>query len=104
MRKVALLNMEFGNSKPDLSMGAVFAIFAGFYYWVSKLTGFSYSELLGKIHFTVFFIGVNVMFFPMHFLLWHGTWWFYFLYKLIFMYVSTGTLAKYPADNGCIVG
>jgi len=51
-----------------LSMGAVFAIFAGFYYWVGKMTGLSYTETLGKIHFTVFFIGVNVMFFPMHFL------------------------------------
>jgi heme/copper-type cytochrome/quinol oxidase subunit 2 len=51
-----------------LSMGAVFAIFAGFYYWISKITGFSYTEALGKIHFTIFFIGVNVTFFPMHFL------------------------------------
>jgi cytochrome c oxidase subunit 1 len=51
-----------------LSMGAVFAIFAGFYYWISKITGFSYTEAQGKIHFTIFFIGVNVTFFPMHFL------------------------------------
>jgi len=34
-----------------LSMGAVFAIFAGFYYWISKMTGLAYNEKLGKIHF-----------------------------------------------------
>ena len=51
-----------------LSMGAVFAIFAGFYYWISKITGRQYPELLGQLHFWLFFIGVNVTFFPMHFL------------------------------------
>jgi cytochrome c oxidase subunit 1 len=51
-----------------LSMGAVFAIFAGFYYWVEKVFGLKYNELLGKIHFWSFFIGVNLTFFPMHFL------------------------------------
>ena len=51
-----------------LSMGAVFAIFAGFYYWIAKITGLQYPEVLGKIHFWLFFIGVNVTFFPMHFL------------------------------------
>jgi cytochrome c oxidase subunit 1 len=51
-----------------LSMGAVFAIFAGWYYWISKITGCMYSEVLGQIHFWSTFIGVNVCFFPMHFL------------------------------------
>jgi len=51
-----------------LSMGAVFALFAGFYYWVHKLFGARYSEELGQIHFWLFFIGVNLTFFPMHFL------------------------------------
>jgi cytochrome c oxidase subunit 1 len=51
-----------------LSMGAVFAIFAGWYYWVAKFTGLVYNEYLGKIHFWSTFIGVNVCFFPMHFL------------------------------------
>jgi len=51
-----------------LSMGAVFAIFAGFYFWIAKFTGLQYSEVLGQIHFWIFFIGVNVTFFPMHFL------------------------------------
>jgi len=51
-----------------LSMGAVFAIFAGFYYWLEKMIGLKYNELFGKIHFWSFFIGVNLTFFPMHFL------------------------------------
>lgn len=51
-----------------LSMGAVFAIFAGFYYWFEKMWGVAYNEFLAKVHFTLFFIGVNVTFFPMHFL------------------------------------
>jgi len=51
-----------------LSMGAVFAIFAGFYFWIGKFTGFQYPETLGKIHFWLTFLGVNITFFPMHFL------------------------------------
>jgi cytochrome c oxidase subunit 1 len=51
-----------------LSMGAVFAIFAGFYYWIEKMVGLAYDESLGQIHFWTFFIGVNLTFFPMHFL------------------------------------
>nr|YP_009541987.1 cytochrome c oxidase subunit I [Neogoniolithon spectabile]AYR06657.1 cytochrome c oxidase subunit I [Neogoniolithon spectabile] len=51
-----------------LSMGAVFAIFAGFYYWFGKITGTQYPELLGQIHFWSTFIGVNLTFMPMHFL------------------------------------
>jgi cytochrome c oxidase subunit I len=51
-----------------LSMGAVFSIFAGWYYWIGKMTGLQYPETLGEIHFWMFFIGVNLTFFPMHFL------------------------------------
>jgi cytochrome c oxidase subunit 1 len=51
-----------------LSLGAVFAIFAGFYYWFGKITGYVYSEKLAHLHFWVTFIGVNLIFFPMHFL------------------------------------
>src|SRR5215216_2526518 len=51
-----------------LSLGAVFAIFAGWYYWFPKMTGYVYSEFLGKIHFWLTFVGVNITFFPHHFL------------------------------------
>lgn len=51
-----------------LSMGAVFGLFGGIYYWFGKITGYTYSETWGKIHFWLMFIGVNVTFFPQHFL------------------------------------
>ena len=51
-----------------LSLGAVFGIFAAFYYWIGKMSGRQYNETLGKLHFWGTFIGVNLTFFPMHFL------------------------------------
>jgi len=51
-----------------LSMGAVFSMFAGFYYWFPKMSGRMHSEMLSHVHFWTFFIGVNVIFFPQHFL------------------------------------
>jgi cytochrome c oxidase subunit 1 len=51
-----------------LSMGAVFSMLGGFYFWFEKITGIEYTEFLGQMHFWIFFIGVNVTFFPMHFL------------------------------------
>ena len=51
-----------------LSMGAVFSIFGGFYYWLPKMCGRCYPEALGKLHFWLMFVGVNLTFFPQHFL------------------------------------
>jgi heme/copper-type cytochrome/quinol oxidase subunit 1 len=51
-----------------LSMGAVFSIFGGYYFWIGKITGLRYPEILGKIHCWLTVIGVNLTFFPMHFL------------------------------------
>jgi len=51
-----------------LSLGAVFALFAAWTYWFPKMFGRMQSELLGQLHFWIFFVGVNILFFPMHFL------------------------------------
>ena len=51
-----------------LSLGAVFSIFAGFYYWFEKMWGVKYNEILGALHFWITFVGVNLIFFPQHFL------------------------------------
>jgi cytochrome c oxidase subunit 1 len=51
-----------------LSMGAVFALFAGFHYWVGKIFGQTYLETIGQIHFWITFFGVNLTLFPMCFL------------------------------------
>lgn len=50
-----------------LAMGSAFAVFAGFYYWVGKVSGRPYTEFWGKVHFWTFFAGVNLTFFPMQF-------------------------------------
>jgi len=51
-----------------LSLGAVFALFCGFYYWIGKMSGRQYPEWAGKLHFWMTFIGANMIFFPQHFL------------------------------------
>ena len=51
-----------------LSMGAVFALFSAWYFWIPKILGLEYNVLLGKVHFWILFIGVNLTFFPQHFL------------------------------------
>ena len=63
-------------------MGAVFALFAGFYYWSGKIIGKTYNEVLAQIHFWVMFVGVNITFFPQHFLGLAG------IFKSFFMYVE----------------
>ncbi len=51
-----------------LSLGAVFGIFCGIYYWIGKMSGRQYPEWAGRLHFWTTFIGVNLTFFPQHFL------------------------------------
>jgi heme/copper-type cytochrome/quinol oxidase subunit 1 len=51
-----------------LSMGVVFGLFAAFYYWLEYFIGLKYSDHLGRLHFWLTFVGVNLTFFPMHFL------------------------------------
>ncbi len=51
-----------------MSLGALFTAFAGFYYWFGKMSGRQYPEWMGQVHFWVTFIGVNMTFFPQHFL------------------------------------
>ena len=65
-------------------MGAVFALFAGFYYWTPKIVGKTFSDLLGKIHFWTLFIGVNLTFFPQHFLGLAGKIYFQFFNEINF--------------------
>ncbi len=57
-----------GHFHYTMSIGSAFLIFAGLYYWFGKMCGRQYPETLGKIHFFITFIGVNMTFFPMHFL------------------------------------
>ncbi len=51
-----------------LSMGAVFALYSAWYFWIPKILGLDYETIWGKFHFWILFIGVNVTFFPQHFL------------------------------------
>ena len=80
-----------------LSMGAVFALFAGFYYWTPKIIGRNINDFLGKIHFWTFFVGVNLTFFPQHFLGLAG------IYLIISNYVEFNTTAMAVADNEIIL-
>ncbi len=51
-----------------MSIAAIFAMYAGFYYWIGKMSGYQYPEGLAKLHFWVTFISVNLLFLPQHFL------------------------------------
>ena len=55
-----------------LSLGAVFGLFAGWYYWFEKMFGVKYNEMLGQVHFWLMFVGSNLIFFPQHFLGYQG--------------------------------
>jgi len=57
-----------GHFHYTMSMGAMFLIFAAFYFWIGKMSGRQYPDGLAKLHFWVTFVGVNITFFPMHFL------------------------------------
>ena len=67
---VALHDTAFvvGHFHYTMSIGALFGVFAGFYYWIGKMSGRQYPEMLGKLQFWSMFIGVNLSLFPMHFL------------------------------------
>jgi heme/copper-type cytochrome/quinol oxidase subunit 1 len=76
-------------------MGAVFALFAGFYYWTPKIVGRNFNDLLGKIHFWTLFVGVNLTFFPQHFLGMAGVILFEFILvegKSLIFYIHTLSL------------
>jgi len=60
-----IFSYKFKHFHYVLSMGAVFALFAGWYYWTPKIIGVDYNERLAKLHFWIFFVGVNVTFFPL---------------------------------------
>jgi len=79
-------------------MGAVFALFAGFYYWAPKIVGRNFNDFLGKIHFWALFIGVNLTFFPQHFLglagntrLYLCLYLFLFVYLYFYLFVNKAT-------------
>lgn len=63
-----IVNLKGWLIRPLLSMGAVFSVFGGLYYWFENITGIRYSDFLAKLHFFLFFGGVNITFFPMHYL------------------------------------
>ena len=80
-----------------LSLGAVFAIFAGFYYWFEKMFGVKYNEFLGATHFWIMFVGVNLVFFPQHFLGLQG------MPRRIVDYSEGYTLWNYVSSVGYVI-
>jgi heme/copper-type cytochrome/quinol oxidase subunit 1 len=70
------------------SMGAVFALFAGFYYWTPKIVGRNINDFLGKIHFWTLFVGVNLTFFPQHFLGMAGI--------ILLLFINVASHAEHP--------
>ena len=72
-----------------LSMGAVFSMLGGVYFWFEKITGVQYSEILGQIHFWAFFVGVNLTFFPR----------LLFSANRAYFYMLKGTIAQQRGDK-----
>ena len=85
-------------------MGAVFGLFAGFYYWIEKIVGLRYDQTLGNLHFAVFFVGVNLTFFPMHFLLRRRAFWFKSINALYLLIDLETSIFKDSTDIKCLVG
>ena len=87
-----------------LSLGAVFAIFAGWYYWFGKMFGKMYREWLGQLHFWVMFVGVNLIFFPQHFLGLQGMPRRYIDYPEAFaLWNEVSTLGYYIMASGMVI-
>ena len=61
-------DLQRNNSSWVIASGAVFGLFAGWYYWFEKMFGIKYNGMIGGLHFWLMFIGSNVLFFPQHFL------------------------------------
>lgn len=66
--RIQLTYFIVGHFHYVLSLGAVLSLFAAFYYWIGKMTGYNYNEKWALIHFWVFLIAINIVFFPKHFL------------------------------------
>ena len=81
-----------------MSLGAVFSIFAGFYYWFPKMTGYLYDERLAKWHFWVSFVGINLTFFPQHFLGFQG------MPRRVVDYTSAYAFWNFVSSIGAFIG
>ena len=84
-----------------LSLGAVFGLFAGWYYWYEKMFGMKYNKLIGYAHFWIMFVASNLIFFPQHFLGLNGMPRRYVDYPEAFALVEQCLLLGLCAFDGC---